>query len=387
MVSTKQDGKKSGGEEKTHDKKEKRRASRDQDEKVKEKAKKSKKEKDSIKFTEANKPDIEHIFRTPPRKNRSPQPPPVEQKLTAKERAEQRLLELTSQLKASDIEDTESSCPATDLENFMGCKALEKEKESSSSEGEEEEEDGEEESEEEEDQEGDDKDDEEESPGDEDDQSSEDEDDGEDGGEDETSENENSEKGDEEKEEGEEEGEGEGEGEACENGNEVDPKTHALVPVVDESKKQVANLRNSVSHKREWDTFNRQAKTRMPANLNSMYTASKQDLFNMWMDVNMDWTACSLEVERRHEQKNVSTRGWVAKQGKELRSSYSDDKFQLLVSKRKEQGLYYEDPDFPGDLDEPWMVYCSLCSFFPTVVSPVSIGSHAHSCFTCDKLL
>ena len=137
--------------------------------------KKGKKEKDPIKFLEANKRDIEHIFQTPPRKNRDaspPQPPPVEAKLTAKERAEQNLQELASHLQASDFDDTDSSCPATDLENFMGtAKAKENEQETSSEE--EEEEDGEGEEEESEEEEGDDKDDEQESEED-DEQSSED---------------------------------------------------------------------------------------------------------------------------------------------------------------------------------------------------------------------
>ena len=247
-------------------------------------------------------------------------------------------------------------------------KAKENEQETSSEE--EEEEDGEGEEEESEEEEGDDKDDEQESEED-DEQSSED-----------------AEESDEEDDDEESE-EGGDEGSACENGEaesndpakedgNVDAEAHALVPVVDESKKQVAEMRNSVTNKKEWDTFNRQAKTRMPCSLNSMYTSSKQELFNMWMDLGMDWSACSLEVERRHEQKSVSTKGWVAKQGKQLRALYSSEKFDLLVSKRKEQGLYYEDPDFPGDLDEPWMVYVYFFCLFQQLCSqsqlvPISI--------------
>ena len=57
-------------------------------------------------------------------------------------------------------------------------------------------------------------------------------------------------------------------------------------------------------------------------------------------------------VERANEAKNKSTKGWEAVQGRDLRAKYPEEKFQKLVQLRKEQGLYYEDPDFEGDLDE-----------------------------------
>ena len=45
-------------------------------------------------------------------------------------------------------------------------------------------------------------------------------------------------------------------------------------------------------------------------------------------------------------------RGGLQYKGKTLREKYSPEKFEMLVNKRRSQGLFYEDDDFPGDLDE-----------------------------------
>ena len=302
--------------------------------------------------------------------------------MTAKERAEQKLLELASHLEASDFDDAESSCPATDLENMMNLNKEEKDI-SSSDEGEDDTED----SEEEEEEDAESKDDED-GEDDEDEQSSGDENDEEEEGSDEAGDDEEEENddedGQEEKEEKDEEDEAVGAKEDKNKEKEPEKEMHALVPVVDATQKQVAEVKNSVTHKREWDTFNRQAKSRMPVNLNGMFTTGKQELFNLWMDLNMDWTACSLHVERKQEQKHVSTKGWVAKQGKELRATYPADKYKVLVAKRKESGMFYEDPDFPGDEDEPWMVYVHylLSVTLQNEFCHLLDGFCHHSCFT-----
>ena len=67
----------------------------------------------------------------------------------------------------------------------------------------------------------------------------------------------------------------------------------------------------------------------------------------------MDWDACKVEVARRAECKNSSLSGWEAVQGSDLRKRYehAPEKFEKLIAKRREQNLFYEDPDFPGDPD------------------------------------
>ena len=130
-------------------------------------------------------------------------------------------------------------------------------------------------------------------------------------------------------------------------------EAHALVPSTDATTSTTLALRNSMTHKKEWDSFVRQARTKMPMGLNDMYTSSKQELFSMWLDQGKDWSACSLEVERRQEQQNVAKRGWQAVQGKVLKTRYSPEKWEQVLKSRKAQGLYYEDEDFPGDDDDP----------------------------------
>lgn len=75
------------------------------------------------------------------------------------------------------------------------------------------------------------------------------------------------------------------------------------------------------------------------------------------MDCEKDWQKTVLHVERAHEARNKTTKGWTAIQGKELRKRFHDDaKFGALVAKRQSQGLFYEDEDFPGDVDETQLI-------------------------------
>lgn len=127
---------------------------------------------------------------------------------------------------------------------------------------------------------------------------------------------------------------------------------HALVPVVKTSQESVQVMRNSMTNKKEWDTFTRQAKTKMPIALNDTYQASKTELFNMWLDSNYSWSACALAVERKHQESNTAKKGWKAIQGKELKNRYTAEKWEQVKKKRLEQGLYYKDDDFPDDDDE-----------------------------------
>ena len=130
---------------------------------------------------------------------------------------------------------------------------------------------------------------------------------------------------------------------------------HALVPVVATTRDAVQTMRNSVTNKKEWDTFTRQAKTKMPILLNDSYQNNKTELFNMWLDSDFSWSACALAVERKHQESNAAKKGWKAIQGKELKQRYTPEKWEQVKNRRLEQGLYYKDDDFPDDDDdEAW---------------------------------
>ena len=317
----------------------------------KEKEGKKKKKDSAIVFEPAKRSKIEHIFEAPPETS-APSTP-----LTSKQKAEAQFAKLAAHLEDSDSD----SVPATDLEAFAGkvgqvAQGSDEDGEEGSeslSEDESEEAQGEEEKTEVPNQDGEGKD----APS-----SSEEE------GED------SAEEGEEEEECTEDEASSEEEGGENEGGETKKKKTgegetasHALVPVTDATASQTLALRNSMTHKKEWDSFVRSAKTKMPIGLNDMYLSSKQELFSLWLDHNKDWGACSLEIERRQEQQNVAKRGWQAVQGKVLKSRYSPEKWQHILASRKAAGLFYEDEDFPGDDDDSWLNQVKLC--FPIQIT------------------
>ena len=291
-------------------------------------------------FKPARKEKIEHIFATPECKaTRSPSPP----RLTSKEKAEKRFEELTKHLKESDLEDDDSSCPASEIERTMNGEMRPAEAEAES------EDEGEEEQEEE-DQEEDEEDEEDEEKAEEDEEKAEE-------TESEADDSRAAEKTEEEVEEtsessSEEDSEKEEAEEKKEKGSKTPPEQHALVPVTTASEEKALALRNSVTHKKEWDQFCRTAKGTMPVQLSDMYLSSKQELFNIWVESGRDWSKCQMEVERKQEAKNIGKRGWKAIQAKELKEKYTTEKFEKFKASRLASGLFYKDPDFPDDEDD-----------------------------------
>ncbi len=326
---------------------------------------KEKKKKDTpIVFEPAQKREIQHIFKTPPKKLRVASPPASEisTSMSSKEKADLKFQALAEHLQLSDSDDddddsAEAGTPS-DLEQIIETMAgkdsenelseeeeemEEQEEESSADDAEEAKEEAKEaekeseESSEEEPSESSEED-EEASPGSEDDEE---------------------EENDDEEEEKDEEEKKEGEGEKT---------SHALVPVTEDTKCTALAIKNSVTHKKEWDSFCRTAKSKMPVQLNEMFATQKQELFNVWMDCNKEWSKCTFEVERRHQVSNTASRGWTSIQGKELKQKYSEEKWEQIKKKRKEQGLFYPDDDFPNDDDETWTNLWILSPFpvFPS---------------------
>ena len=70
------------------------------------------------------------------------------------------------------------------------------------------------------------------------------------------------------------------------------------------------------------------------------------------LDHSKDFDAVSIHVKHTQEQLNLSRTQWKAEQVKDLRSRMSTEKFQELLEKRLESGLYYKDLDFPDDPEE-----------------------------------
>ena len=158
----------------------------------------------------------------------------------------------------------------------------------------------------------------------------------------------------------EEEDEGDVKGEEKDKKEPEEP-CHALVPIVQHTAETAVALRNSMTNKREWDTFCRQAKSKgkMPVELSDMFVSQKTELFNLWLDSNYSWKECALAVERQRREVAESKRGWKAVQGKELKKQYTPEKWQKLRDKRIQQGLVYKDDDFGSDEEETGFFRCS----------------------------
>ena len=97
--------------------------------------------------------------------------------------------------------------------------------------------------------------------------------------------------------------------------------------------------------------------------LAEFYSTSKTELFNFWLDSGRDWSKCVLKVQRAVQARNRATKGWEAIQGKEIRKKMSEEKFLKVVEARKAAGLFYEDEDFPGDVEDSRFKSCKTIFF------------------------
>ena len=80
-----------------------------------------------------------------------------------------------------------------------------------------------------------------------------------------------------------------------------------------------------------------------------MLVRKKVELFNLWLDNQQDWDRVVCTVEREQATTNLSRKEWQAIQAKTLKASMSEDRFNDIIKKRTDAGLYYKDDDFPDD--------------------------------------
>lgn len=93
-----------------------------------------------------------------------------------------------------------------------------------------------------------------------------------------------------------------------------------------------------------------------------MLKRKKKDLFNLWVENEMDWDRVQCVVERAQETSNLARKEWVAVQAKELKASMEKERFDDLIAKRVEAGLYYKDEDYPEDPMDWGFKKIMLCS-------------------------
>ena len=123
-----------------------------------------------------------------------------------------------------------------------------------------------------------------------------------------------------------------------------------------------------MTHHTEWVAFNRatQNKKTFPMQLSNMLLKNKNDLFKVWMECGRNWDKVTMQVDRSIEQKNKAKSGWVAVQGKNIKKDWTgvSEKLETLLKSRFDTGMYYDDPDFPGDADETYSPGSLLCCLF-----------------------
>ena len=106
-----------------------------------------------------------------------------------------------------------------------------------------------------------------------------------------------------------------------------------------------------VTHKKEWDSFVRATQNRksFPCELSSYLIKGKQDLFAAWLDAGRNWDEAKMILKRTQSSSTEGLSGYVATKGKQLVADYGQTKADVLMKRRVEQGLYYDDEDFKDD--------------------------------------
>ena len=59
-----------------------------------------------------------------------------------------------------------------------------------------------------------------------------------------------------------------------------------------------------------------------------------------------------LEVQRIQTHSNEAKKGWHSVQGKTLKTLYTAEKAEAIMSQRVKDGMFYDCDDFPNDPDE-----------------------------------
>ena len=103
-----------------------------------------------------------------------------------------------------------------------------------------------------------------------------------------------------------------------------------------------------------------------PMQLQPMLKRKKQDLFAIWLDSDQSWDRVEMEVERLQQSTNLARKEWCAVQAKVLKASMDEAKYQDLLKKRVDAGLYYKDDDYPDDPEDlafsSFLFYAGECS-------------------------
>ncbi|CAL1141145.1 unnamed protein product [Cladocopium goreaui] len=111
---------------------------------------------------------------------------------------------------------------------------------------------------------------------------------------------------------------------------------------------------NSVTHKAEWDKFNRQAldRKKFPQSLASHFVRDKNDLFRQWLECSQDWSKVEITIQRKAEKLTLNRKEREGLKSRDIYQKYPKAKAEQLMRSLKERNLWYWDPDFDQDEEE-----------------------------------
>jgi hypothetical protein len=104
----------------------------------------------------------------------------------------------------------------------------------------------------------------------------------------------------------------------------------------------------STTHKKEWDKFTRM---KLPVALKEKFEKDKNGLFNVFLLCGQDVTECVQHYERISENQKKHQDEWELVSKRDLGKHYKDDQISIIVERRKAQGWYEKDEEFPDDED------------------------------------
>lgn len=94
-------------------------------------------------------------------------------------------------------------------------------------------------------------------------------------------------------------------------------------------------------------------------------------MFNIWLDNQCDWDKLKCHVERERASLDLSRKEWTAVQAKTLKAELSEERFEDLIKRRTDAGLYYPDEDYPSDPMDQGLKPC--CGWFDFDSIPVEM--------------
>jgi hypothetical protein len=104
----------------------------------------------------------------------------------------------------------------------------------------------------------------------------------------------------------------------------------------------------STTHKKEWDKFTRM---KLPVALKEKFEKDKNGLFNVFLLCGQDVTECVQHYERISENQKKHQDEWELVAKRDLGKHYKEDQIPIIVERRKAQGWYEKDEEFPDDDD------------------------------------